>query len=236
MLRPVLIAGAIDDWQALSLWSPDYFKARHGSRPVRVLDRVYSLRRDARYETMELRAYVDKMRNGPDSQRYYLEQWDPFSYAPELKAHVRSPAYVRASSALPPRCWMGSPGVLTPLHADLFHNLFAQIHGKRSVLLVRSKDGRRLGQPALHDEAVYSEPPLDIESVEARQRLTALGVHAIQCVLEPGDLLFVPGGWYHQVRSLTETIMANFFWMTFRRRMLGLGLRALDRARSLRGA
>jgi uncharacterized RmlC-like cupin family protein len=31
----------------------------------------------------------------------------------------------------------------------------------------------------------------------------------IECIVNPGDLLYVPAGWYHQVRALTFSLSAN---------------------------
>jgi uncharacterized RmlC-like cupin family protein len=31
----------------------------------------------------------------------------------------------------------------------------------------------------------------------------------IECIVNPGDLLYVPAGWYHQVRALTFSLSSN---------------------------
>jgi uncharacterized RmlC-like cupin family protein len=30
-----------------------------------------------------------------------------------------------------------------------------------------------------------------------------------ECIVHPGDMLYVPAGWFHQVRSLTFSLSAN---------------------------
>jgi len=31
----------------------------------------------------------------------------------------------------------------------------------------------------------------------------------IECIMQPGELLYVPAGWYHQVRALSFSLSAN---------------------------
>ncbi|MGZ5183242.1 MAG: cupin-like domain-containing protein, partial [Ramlibacter sp.] len=31
----------------------------------------------------------------------------------------------------------------------------------------------------------------------------------VELVVEPGDMLYVPAGWYHQVRALTFSLSSN---------------------------
>ena len=31
----------------------------------------------------------------------------------------------------------------------------------------------------------------------------------IECIVEPGELLYLPAGWFHQVRALTFSLSAN---------------------------
>ncbi|AMP05008.1 cupin-like domain protein [Collimonas pratensis] len=31
----------------------------------------------------------------------------------------------------------------------------------------------------------------------------------VECIMQPGELLYVPAGWYHQVRALTFSLSAN---------------------------
>jgi hypothetical protein len=36
----------------------------------------------------------------------------------------------------------------------------------------------------------------------------------LRCVVEPGELLYIPRFWWHQVRSLDFSISVNFWWAT----------------------
>ena len=39
-------------------------------------------------------------------------------------------------------------------------------------------------------------------------------LQVVDVVQEPGELLFVPSGWYHQVENLTDCISINHNWLT----------------------
>ena len=34
-------------------------------------------------------------------------------------------------------------------------------------------------------------------------------VNRSRCLVNPGDMLYVPAGWYHQVRALTFSLSSN---------------------------
>ena len=36
--------------------------------------------------------------------------------------------------------------------------------------------------------------------------------HGYECLLQPGDVLFIPALWFHNVRSLEFSVAVNLFW------------------------
>jgi lysine-specific demethylase 8 len=34
----------------------------------------------------------------------------------------------------------------------------------------------------------------------------------LDCILEPGEMLYIPAGWWHYVRSLSSSASVNFWW------------------------
>ena len=34
----------------------------------------------------------------------------------------------------------------------------------------------------------------------------------LDCILQPGDMLYIPAGWWHYVRSLNTSASVNFWW------------------------
>ena len=103
--------------------------------------------------------------------------------------------------------WIGSPGVVTPLHHDAWRGLLFQTEGRKSVTMFEPADrgklyfnfpipvGSRWSRlPARSAEADSSSFP----HFSQARRHTA--------VLEPGDVLFIPTFWAHEMEGLTANI------------------------------
>ena len=99
--------------------------------------------------------------------------------------------------------WIGPAGTFTPLHHDLTNNLLVQVTGRKRVVMVDA-----LNLPHLYnDQHVFSEvedltnPALDLERYAHMQ-----GLKAHEVVLKPGQMLYIPLGWWHQVSALDFSV------------------------------
>jgi hypothetical protein len=107
----------------------------------------------------------------------------------------------------PPRFWLGPAGTVTPLHCDYDDNIFAQIWGSKRIFLA----------PPHHDEFLYTReanPVLfgssfDPEAPDFEAFPLARQAAVVEVVVQPGDMLYVPAGWYHQVRALSFSLSSN---------------------------
>jgi hypothetical protein len=123
----------------------------------------------------------------------------------ELNRHCHWPAYFDKMG--PPRFWIGPARTVTPLHCDFDDNIFAQIWGTKRIFLC----------PPHHDEFLYvreANPllfgsPVDPESPDFITFPLARQAAMIEVIVKPGDMLYVPAGWYHQVRALTFSLSSN---------------------------
>lgn len=148
----------------------------------------------------------------------------------EAEANAKAKAKAKAadtdqSNAPPPpfsertsSVWVSSPGCVTPLHFDLCHGLLTQLVGTKRVLLVAPEHSRSLHRnPPSH--ANPNSSPVDLplwlgdasnrdeDVVEERRRhprvANVLG-EVYECVLTPGDTLYIPPFWWHHVATLGE--------------------------------
>src|SRR5262249_24065340 len=96
--------------------------------------------------------------------------------------------------------YIGPEGSFSRLHQDFWHThaYLAHIQGKKRAILFSPEDSGFLYKG--RDDA---ECP-DLECFPLIQRATAY-----ECVIEPGDLLFIPPGWWHQVRGLEKSITVS---------------------------
>jgi ribosomal protein L16 Arg81 hydroxylase len=104
--------------------------------------------------------------------------------------------------------FVGPPGSLTPLHFDTLqtHNIFFQVHGTKRFLIADPADRKYC---YMHD---WRWSHVDAEEPDLGRHPLYRNARVRECVLEPGDLLYMPPGALHHVRSLTTSISFNIDW------------------------
>jgi len=108
--------------------------------------------------------------------------------------------------------WFGPQGTLTPLHHDVLNVLMAQVLGRKRVTLIASTQLRYV----YNEFGVYSE--VDCEKPDW-ERFPAFQYARPQTViLNPGEALFIPVGWWHQVRALDLSVTVSFSNFVFQNR------------------
>jgi hypothetical protein len=200
---PFLVTGVVKRWPLCAL-APDALRERYGHVPVRARVGDYvatAFAPDRAMRDMSLREYLDLSAAPPDGLPPYVGNLE----LRELNAMCHWPAYFDKMG--PPRFWLGPARTVTPLHCDYDDNIFAQIWGSKRIFLA----------PPHHDEFLYTREanpvlfgsPFDPEAPDFDAFPLARQAAIVEVVVEPGDMLYVPAGWYHQVRALTFSLSSN---------------------------
>ncbi|MFJ2987028.1 cupin-like domain-containing protein [Collimonas sp. NPDC087041] len=200
---PFVITGLVNKWP-LSALTPQTLRERFGALHVRARVGDYintAFAPDRAMQDMSLLAYLDLVADNAQDLPPYLGNLA----LRELNALCHWPAYFNKMG--PPRFWLGPAGTVTPLHCDYDDNIFAQIWGSKRIFL----------SPPHHDEFLYPREanailfgsPFDPEAPDFDKFPLARQATMIECIMQPGELLYVPAGWYHQVRALTFSLSAN---------------------------
>lgn len=100
--------------------------------------------------------------------------------------------------------WFGPAGTVTPLHHDSMNVLLAQVLGRKLVTLIPSFETHLV----YNHVGVYSE--VDCEAPDYERHPLFQNVSRLEVLLEPGQALFIPVGWWHHVRSLDVSISVSF--------------------------
>ncbi|KAI0152318.1 Clavaminate synthase-like protein [Hypoxylon sp. NC0597] len=172
----------------------------------------------------------------------YLAQHPLFTQLPALRNDILIPDYCYTAPPLHPtdstmdqpeldepllNAWFGPPGTITPLHTDPYHNILTQVVGRKYLRLysplvtermrARGKEnGVEMGNTSLMDVGViegWDIIPDDEESRLTEEDLASFReVPFLDCILEPGDALYIPIGWWHYVRGLSVSFSVSFWW------------------------
>lgn len=211
---PVVLTEALDDWPLFEMpraTALEYFAGIQGiTRHGQYARKAFSSERE--FRTSSLRDFVLSMEQmndqGIDEPPAYMGN----NQVPHQWLHlIRFPEYFDRSLYIPPRFWLGPKGTLTPLHRDDTDNMFAQVWGEKSMLLAAPHHREALDSWATSPhgglEGCNFDPANpDFEAYPAARLVNFLRVH-----LGPGDLLFLPEGWFHQVESLSVSLSINFW-------------------------
>ncbi|TFK76565.1 Clavaminate synthase-like protein [Pluteus cervinus] len=153
----------------------------------------------------------------------YLAQHNLFTQFPALKADIITPDYVYAdipSSYFPGRqlpnnpdqfvcnSWLGPRGTATPAHTDPYLNLFVQVVGKKTVWTAPPEAGPSMySYSSLPGSGLSNTSQVDVFSSSDEQGgeygefWEKVVPHAQSATLNAGDLLYLPPGWWHAMRS-----------------------------------
>jgi len=200
---PFLTSGLVKRWPLTSL-TPQTLRERYSHLQVRARVGDYintAFAPDRAMQDMSMLEYLELADAGKHDLPPYLGNLE----LRELNSLCHWPTWFDKMG--PPRFWIGPAGTVTPLHCDYDDNIFAQIWGTKRIFL----------SPPHHDEFLYPREanailfgsPFDPEAPDFDQFPLARQATMIEVIVHPGDMLYVPAGWYHQVRALTFSLSSN---------------------------
>ena len=92
-------------------------------------------------------------------------------------------------------------------------NLLIQVTGRKRVVLYSPKDATNLYLNGDKSEI------LDIDNPDLQKYPKFEKAVAYECLLEPGEVLFIPALWFHNVISLDFGVAVNVFWRHLNKEM-----------------
>jgi lysine-specific demethylase 8 len=210
--QPVIFTGAMSDWEAVSTWSPEYFKEHYGDVEVRVTADLPDTAVPSDYlweghiRQMKVSEFVDFMQVAErpcmiDSRSLEffpgtMEQVQFEKFLPGLEGHEMT------------MTWIGSKATHSGLHFDRFDNLFGQVYGEKVVCLLAPDQSRYLYQFA----DLCQKSNVDPEKPDLAKYPDFAKATVMEAVLRPGDVLFIPKVWWHSLRSTSNSISSNFWF------------------------
>jgi hypothetical protein len=216
--RPVVLTDVTKDWPARR-WTPAHLREHYGQEPIEVsFGRNATPDCDVKYPQLArgltLGEYVDLIESaGPTNDFYMVANSATFKrpgFAGLIQDLAPLPPFLESApdgSWL--SLWFGPASTVTPLHFDGNNILFCQLYGRKRVWMASP-----LHIMLLHTEQGYMST-FNPEAPSASHPPEFLDVDAFCFELDPGDVLFIPAGWWHQVRSLDTSISVSLLSFAF---------------------
>jgi len=212
---PGIFTDIVRQWPAFRRWSLADFRCRFGDETVEAcVGRERLADADPLWDrcaaTMTLATFIDRLEAGSANDAYIIAKnalLQRPGLAPLLEDIALRPEVFGESVDLGRiALWLGGAGTHTPLHHDGDNTMFCQVVGRKRfrmappeqlALLDHARGVFNLWDPCEPEVAAESPGPL------------------VELVLEPGDALFIPAGWWHQVDALDPSISVSiqqFAW------------------------
>ena len=214
--RPVIITGAMDFWPALSSrqWTMDYIKDKAGYRTVPIeLGSKYT-DEDWSQKLMTVREFIDKhvLSETTRDKVGYLAQHQLFNQIPELQNDIVIPDYcfLGEKDDVDINAWFGPKGTVSPLHFDPKHNFLAQVIGQKYVRLYSDQETDKIYPHST--TLLHNTSQVDVENPDFDQFPLFKEAEFTECILQEGEMLYMPPKYWHFIRSLSVSFSVSFWW------------------------
>lgn len=223
--RPVVIRGAAQHSSAVQAWSPSYLKQKLKKTPVELA--VHNTQNEAfehyffriKFRELPFDEAVDTIedseKNSSLKAQHYLQQV-PIDVLPEMKEELPAPLFAHEIEHTHQQVnlWYGQKEVISPLHFDFSHNIFMQIWGDKYITLYPPSESKYLSQCAPVAEQLLQPAHLSqlantgvLDNAALLQKATSYHIH-----LKPGDVLFIPRAWWHEVTTGPQSSISLNYW------------------------
>lgn len=226
--EPVLIKDEAVNWEATHKWNPEYLECVLGHQEAKVTfheEGTLGRNADNKVETLP---FSEARRRIREDGRYYMSQIaierplisrlvtgrdTNFS---RLAEDIQQPRFLDDLTKLHhvTMFWFGGDSCKSALHWDTFDNFFVQIFGNKKFLLFSPTQTEYLYPTYSSNGPIASRinvfDPEESHSTFPRYK----DAEYEELTVEPGEMLFIPKGWWHAANSLTTSISVNFWWLT----------------------
>lgn len=206
---PVVIKSLAHTWPAFTKWNWEYLKEVAGNKQVGIYNNIKSdaytpVNKADNYTSFG--EYIDMVSKGPAAWRIFL--FNIFNHAPQLSKDFTWPDHLmKGFVKRAPMLFVGGQGSITHMHfdIDLSHILHTQFMGKKRVLLFPYSEQYKLYRKpfevlSIADFSRYydaQESKIDLQEFPALSQAKGFDI-----ILESGDTLFMPGGYWHHMEYL----------------------------------
>lgn len=196
-LRPLVIQDLAKSWPALKKWTPDFFIEKHGDKQVKVYDGGFTVAGKSymtKAKTISLKEYINTVIASSQDLRMFL--YNIKSELPALVDDIAFPSLVDGLSKSFVFMFIGCRGSVTQMHfdIDMSHVFHTAIFGKKTITLFPFEQGKNL-----HRYPFTCRSYVDVHQPDYEKYPGMKDAHGYQVVLEPGETLYIPSGYWHHI-------------------------------------
>lgn len=210
--KPVIITDVAKNWNILKTWTFDRFAKEFGEEEIEIQanrenDVEFEINSAAHKTKVSLKWFIDSINNQTQGTNdFYMTANNQVFAKTKFKELLKEVGPLPPYMSTDPNCigwrhlWMGPAGTVTPFHHDSCALVHLQIKGSKLWRLVSPFE---YGNVYNHKH-VFS--PIDIFNIDYTKYPLMKNVQYMDVVVNPGEAIFLPMGWWHGVKSLEKTI------------------------------
>lgn len=220
---PTIISNALE-WDAIGKWTPSYLKEKYPNKDLALTVFDPTINMPGTELPLKLSEAIDLICNNQDKhKKHYLMQRSVEKDFPELLPDFDLPKYADKNKKHVINFWFGESATNTKPHYDYSNNFLTQICGRKRVRLYAPSSTVNMYPYSIKDTVtmggvkhpvVQGSQIADTDFINETEFPNFRLVEVFEGILYPGDLLFIPAGWWHEVKSLDVSMSINFWWMT----------------------
>lgn len=208
--KPLIIKGLSKNTDAACKWSIPYFKKTVGDVLVDVYDNSNKQSAKSAFTDPDLKMkfsdYLDILcKNEPTDLRIFL--FDLFKYSDQLKNDFPCPYLFKGMLDNIGHMFFGGKGTTVRIHYDIDMSNVLHTHfgGRKRVVLIAPEYSSMLYCLPLNTYSLIDPDKPDYKKYPALKL-----VKGYDFILEPGDSLFMPSGYWHYMTYLESSFSVSY--------------------------
>ena len=204
--KPMVYRNAVSDSPAIVNWSDQYLVEMFGD-----LDVILEVKRENRTKSpqrVSVKLFIE---------RYRKEDVYAVTVMPDpMRADIQVPSCLLCGTfrdfVHETNFWMSSGGTRSVIHYDADENIHCIVNGSKDFMMMENKFKQYLPMFSKKQFSGSGFSALDPDSVDLVKYPDIAKVQWTYATLYPGDCIYIPSEYLHQVRSYQRTISATMLF------------------------
>ncbi len=206
--KPAIIKGILDHNPEASSWTLNTFYERLGNHSIDVYDdRIKNgTSYISTHQSVPMSTMLDLIKNNESSHlRMFVNPI--LKKDKELYNELNCPDFFKGALQLPNLLFIGGKGCVVPLHYDfmLDDGLLTHFFGRKDVILIENNQSNFLYRLPFNTTSLLNLFEPDYEKYPGLKK-----VKGYKVTLNHGDTLFIPSGYWHQLKYVDGSMSIAF--------------------------